>query len=102
MEENVFKSRATDPLSLALEIHRSTFHMHNIWLNLLLGSPSSSNFIDDYKSVLNNCQSKGVQRNRRSYDQLDFDLFNIVPTLYLNFFNEISKINESKKYSVNP
>lgn len=92
MVENAIKSRARDPLSMVFEIQKSALQMQSIWLTLLLGASSSSNFINDYKSVLENCQSRGVQRNRRSYDELSSEVFTIAPTLCLDFFNQISKL----------
>ena len=97
MVENEFKLQATDLLSMAFEIQKSALQMQNICLGLLLGSSGSSTFIDDYRRVLENCQSRGVQRNRRSYDQLNFEVFNVTPTLYLDFFNEMSKLCTPKK-----
>ncbi len=97
MVENEFKSQATDLLSMAFEIQKSALQMQNICLGLLLGSSGSSTFIDDYRRVLENCQSRGVQRNRRSYDQLNFEVFNMAPTLYIDFFNEMSRLYAPKK-----
>ena len=97
MVENEFKSQATDLLSMAFEIQKSALQMQNICLGLLLGSSSSSTFIDDYRRVLENCQSRGVQRNRRSYDQLNFEVFNMAPTLYIDFFNEMFRLYAPKK-----
>jgi hypothetical protein len=97
MVENEFKSQATDLLSMAFEIQKSALQMQNICLGLLLGSSGSSTFIDDYRRVLENCQSRGVQRNRRSYDQLNFEVFNMTPTLYIDFFNEMSRLYAPKK-----
>jgi hypothetical protein len=79
MIENAFKSHASDQLNMVFEVQQSIFQMQNIGLSLLLGASTSSNFIDDHESVLKNCQSRVVQRNRRSYDQLDFfnDIFNL-------------------------
>lgn len=92
MIENTFKLHAEDALSLAFEMQRSIFQMQNIWLSLLLGASSHSSFIDDYKCALKNSQSRGGQRNRRSYDQPNFEMFNIAPSLYLDYFNEVSKL----------
>lgn len=86
MVEKIAKSNVTDPLSLFFEIQMTAFRMNNIWLSLLLGDSSRSNFIGEYKKVLENCQSRTVQKNKRSYDQLDF-----APTLYLDAFNAIFK-----------
>jgi hypothetical protein len=92
MVEKISKSNVADPLSLFFEIQMTAFQMHNMWLSLLLGDSSRSNFIGEYRKVLENCQSRAVQRNKRSYDQLDFS-----PTLYLDAFNAIFKSHEPQK-----
>jgi hypothetical protein len=91
MVEKISKSNIADPLSLFFELQMTAFQMQAIWLSLLLGDSSYSNFIGEYKKVLENCQSRGIQRNRRSYDQLDF-----LPTLYLDAFNAAFKSREPK------
>ena len=82
--KNTSKSYAADSLSMIFEFQKSAFQLQNLWLELFLGAASSSNFVGEYKKVLDNCQSRGVQRNKRSYDQLD-DL----PTLYIDAINAI-------------
>lgn len=86
MVQNKSKTNATDLLSSLFDIQMTIFQMQNIWLSLLIGESSHSNFIGEYKKVLENCQLRGVQRNKRSYDQLDF-----APAIYLDAFNAIFK-----------